>query len=167
MCSCFSQNPLSSFRIRAEYPIPLRLSFSCPGLPHSQNSPFFHSLEVILCFQAGSGTKYTIECISENPLLHLGCTYRHSAPHLVPRNLVFFNNDHTSFPSRAMSSSFVSLHLRILLSCFSNTCAHAWGDPALCPGLGQGAASGRPVSARELWSTELRGGELRGGLLRR
>ena len=88
--------------------------FHAQDFPCSWNSPYFHSLEILFCFPEGFGIKYTIECIAENSLLHIRCTYRLSASHPAPRNLVFFNNDHKSFPSQAMSS-FVLLHLRIFM----------------------------------------------------
>lgn len=66
------------------------------------------------------------------------------------------------------------LELWVVLSCytwgflwsiFSNTCTHAWGDTALCPGPGQGAIHARPEQAWGLWNAQLRGGELRGSML--
>lgn len=95
---------------------------------HSISSP-----EVLIHFHVGFGTNYSMGCILKNSVLWIICVCRHLANHLGPQNLIFFNNYHKPFPSRAMSS-FILLYMRILivLSIFSNTWTHAWPDTPLC-----------------------------------
>lgn len=115
-------------------PIPQRL-------PFSRNSFYIFPRNVnsFLC----RIWYHSIGCILENSVLYSICTCRHLANHLVSQNLIFFNNYHKPFPSRAMSS-FILLHMRILivLSIFSNTWVHAWADTPLCSEPSLGTANG-------------------------
>lgn len=120
-------------------PIPQRL-------PFSRNSFYIFPRNVnsFLC----RIWYHSIGCILENSVLYSICTCRHLANHLVSQNLIFFNNYHKPFPSRAMSN-FILLHMRILivLSIFSNTWVYMRGQILLS------ALSLVWVQQMEFWSS--------------